>query len=176
MNNSKMLSNSNSKAKCLYMVESLSDEQLLQLANNYITTDESLKKFQNFNINKENMVKDKEKTLKEKLESINKLNLNNKSKEKDKTNKKLFQDNNLNIKFVGDGENYKNNNKINLNNNYNQNVKSNTNINRENELNQTDDNNTYDKLVENPDLSLKNKNNVMKALNYYNNSKINKKK
>lgn len=158
------------------MVESLSDEQLLQLANNYITTDESLKKFQNFNINKENMVKEKEKTLKEKLESINKLNLlNNKSKEKDKTNKKLFQDNNLNLKFVGDGENYKNNNKINLNSNYNQNVKSNTNILRENELNK-DENNTYDKLVENPDLSLKNKNNVMKALSYYNNSKINKKK
>jgi hypothetical protein len=159
------------------MVESLSDEQLLQLANNYITTDESLKKFQNFNINKENIVKEKEKTLKEKLESINKLNLmNNKSKEKDKTNKKLFQDNDLNLKFVGDGENYKNNNKINLNSNYNQNVKSNTNILRENELNKTDENNTYDKLVENPDLSLKNKNNVMKALNYYNNSKINKKK
>lgn len=159
------------------MVESLSDEQLLQLANNYITTDESLKKFQNFNINKENIVKEKEKTLKEKLESINKLNLmNNKSKEKDKTNKKLFQDNDLNLKFVGDGENYKNNNKINLNSNYNQNVKSNTKILRENELNKTDENNTYDKLVENPDLSLKNKNNVMKALNYYNNSKINKKK
>lgn len=161
------------------MIESLSDEQLLQLANNYITTDESLKKFQNFNKSKEQTVLEKEKSLKEKLESINKLNmLNSKSKEKENSKKTIFKDNNL--KFVSDGEDYKNQGFINQNNNNNNNINTNNvyneNKNTKSGFLKVSNSKLNDKVLENPDLSLKNKDNVMKALNYYNNTRLNKKK
>lgn len=76
-----------------FMIDSLSDEQLLELANHYITTDESLDNFQNvyFSKNKESLIKEKALNMKSKIESLDKANISN--------NKFPFKE----IKYVSDG-------------------------------------------------------------------------
>ena len=80
------------------MIDSMSDEQLLELANHYITTDESLDKFQsvNFAKNKEKLQEEKVLNMKSKIETIKKANNKDPKDHKDKYPSKE-------IKYVSDG-------------------------------------------------------------------------
>lgn len=161
-----LLPNNNNKSKPgYYMIDSLSDEQLLELANHYITTDESLDNFQNiqYNKSKENLQQQKVINMKAKIETLNKINNSNKDNIKESNNKRNVV--NKEIKYISDGSKFTNNKQ----NKY-------LNDNRTEILNFEDD----EDIIINEDYVDSNKNNILisesptnrevrKALEYYNN-------
>ncbi len=131
-----------SKKGGYFMIDSLSDEQILELANHYITTDESLDNFQsmNFKMLKNNQNIEKVTNMKARIDSINQANNSN--------NKFPFKE----IKYVSDGTD-------------------NRNTNKESKVEILNIDENIEKNVKTPQSKSSNKDKIQKALEYYNNIK-----